>query len=143
MNKDKLSLNIFDEYEDDSIIADEAYRIASRLKIYITRNKSLFAYISNGEQVLAALFLPETLEDCFSFDVVVAPEAQRQGLGARLVDSAIKEYEYRKSIEDEMGNEEYEYCIEVVNENMKKLLEKKGFHVYDEDFKTGAWMMRK
>ena len=81
---------------------------------------------------------------CFSFDIAVDSEHRRKGFASKLVDAAIAEYERLK----EKNNSNIPYCVEVVDEHMKGILERKGFSTYKTDtyahngWKT-KWFMRK
>lgn len=86
---------------------------------------------------VSAVFVSDG-DDCFSFDVAVLPEHRRKGLASQLVDEAIAEYDFVNEYDDDMP-----YCIHVVNANMKDLLEKKGFSVYDTAASDNEWMMHK
>lgn len=120
-----------------------AEQLANAQGIHISEDKELRAYIEHNNDIVAVLYVTSDFRNCFSFDVVVAKSVQRKGLGVRLVDFAIQEYEYLKQTADALDYGELEYCVEVVSNAMRRLLEKKGFYVYDEDERLGAWMMRK
>ena len=122
--------------------AVDPYRLARDLSIGISRDKEFTAgHIHNGELV-SALFIDTA--DCFSFDIVVSEQHRLKGLADELVKIAIFEYEYHKQVfEDAYQGSKYQYCIEVVNPIMKRLLEKKGFYVYEVSGYEGVCFMRR
>lgn len=136
-----------DEFEDmygiDPYSVDP-YKIARDVRIGITRNKEFYAgHLHNGSLVSALFIDPQ---DCFSFDIVVDPMHQAKGLGDKLVDEAIDRFDDVERFwdwDDENAPESYEYCVEVVNPHMKRLLERKGFYVHETSTNGESWFMRR
>jgi GNAT superfamily N-acetyltransferase len=129
------------EIDPDSI---DPWRLARKVGIGITRGKEFYAGHLYKGGLVSALFIDA--QDCFSFDVVVDPAHQAKGLGAELVDVAISEFDTAENYfdwDDEYAPESYEYCVEVVNPHMKRLLERKGFYVHETSTDGNSWLMRR
>ena len=129
------------EIDPDSI---DPWWLARKVGIGITRGKEFYAGHLYKDELVSALFIDR--QDCFSFDVVVDPAHQARGLGAELVDEAIDRFRVADLVwdwDDESAPEHYEYCVEVVNPHMKRLLERKGFYVYETSIDGNSWLMRR
>jgi uncharacterized protein YjbI with pentapeptide repeats/GNAT superfamily N-acetyltransferase len=129
------------EIDPDSI---DPWRLAREVGIGITRGKEFYAGHLYKGGLVSALFIDTQV--CFSFDVVVDPAHQAKGLGAELVDVAIGEFDTAENYfdwDDEYAPESYEYCVEVVNPHMKRLLERKGFYVHETSTDGNSWLMRR
>lgn len=104
----------------------DPYSFAEKNGIRVSVDMEFAVGIFHKGYLIAALYVPETLPNCFSFDVAVAEDHRAKGLASSLVDIAI-------AIHDEMAeqlNGSLDYCVSVVSENMRRLLERKSFYVY-------------
>ena len=122
---------------------DDPSLVAKRADIYITRDKIFLSGYVHRDKLVAVLFVTDHDEDCFSFDIAVLPKYQGKGLGSRLLDIAIREFDNQK---DMLDLEDYDYCITVVNLLMKTMLEDRGFFVDEDHYfprDTQRWVMRK
>ena len=113
-------------YEDVEEYGEEAYKLSEKY-FNVLKNTELKSVIVNEtDQVVGALFTDETDSEKFSFDVVVHPDYQRQGIGIELVKEAISEFEYLKDV----YGDDYYIDVHVINPNMRNLLEDHyGFEV--------------
>jgi len=104
----------------------DPYFFAEKNGIRVSVDMEFAVGVFHKGSLIAALYVPETLPNCFSFDVAVAEDHRAKGLASSLVDIAI-------AIHDEMAeqlNGPLDYCVSVVSENMRRLLERKSFYVY-------------
>lgn len=121
------------DYDGEDIF-DQVDELEKNSPINILRGKDLMAvYIDTGK-VVAGLYI-EMLKDEFSFDILVAKDHQGKGIGSKLLDIALEEFELHKDANDEMT-----IRLDVVNPIMKKALEKRGFDVKEEIGKD-RWIM--
>jgi GNAT superfamily N-acetyltransferase len=135
-------LDDFDEFEgfygvDPEIV--DPWRIVRAVNLGVSSRKEFYAgHLLNG-QLVSALFVAPAYADCFSFDVAVLPEYQSRGLGTDLVDTAIEVFEMYEYSKDD----DFEYCVQVVNPHMKSLLERKGFYVVESTSAGDEWIMER
>lgn len=98
-----------------------ALALARQVDIGILRGKELKAVALRGLRVVGALF-DEFDGQEYSFDVVVDPAEQGQGIGGRLMDMGIAE---GRMFEDADGR----IVLDAVNPQAVTMLERRGFHV--------------
>jgi GNAT superfamily N-acetyltransferase len=111
------------EYED----VDVAYKMAKKHDISVLSDKEIFVIAKDGNKVVGALWTV-FMSGEYSFDVVVRDDYQGQGIGKKLVDIAIRDYEGSKD-----AYEDSIIRLDVVNQDkMKPLLLKLGFKVEQE-----------
>jgi len=110
-----------EDYDMDSF-ADQAWQLALNSPINILSDKELARVAVADNIVLGALWTAWDRYGGFSFDVVVNPDFQRQGVGTNLVDSAIEIFNWES---DAFDNPHFD--LDVTNEHMVSLLKKKGF----------------
>lgn len=118
--------------DDGNYYSLEAERIAKEVGInaYYLRDNTLSQVALEGDKVVGALWT-NISGNFFSFDVVVSKDQQGKGLGSKLVDAAIREFnEMRDAYPD------LEYQVKSVNEGMTKILRRKGF-VFSDPTRTG------
>jgi hypothetical protein len=113
-----------------------AYDLADKAGLNILRDKEPFIYATYNGKTVGCLFVTESNQK-YSFDVVINPKFQNKGIGTKLVDFAIQEYNSRVDAFDN-----YDYNIDVVSPIMKSILLKKGFSVLKELSPT-RWLMGK
>jgi len=119
---------------DEEPLFDQVDTLEKNSPISILRGKDLFAiYLDNGKAVAAAY--NEVDGDEFSFDIIVADSHQGKGIGSKMIDLALEEFEMHKD-----ANDEIQIRVDVVNPVMKKALEKRGFDVKEETGKD-RWIM--
>ncbi len=92
--------------------------------IRILRDKEVSTLALQNGKVVGALYTAEHPYE-FSFDLIVAKEARGQGIGAKLIDSALAQY---RQEEIEMGKE---LRLDVVNPWVEKYLLHKGLVVLE------------
>jgi RimJ/RimL family protein N-acetyltransferase len=126
--------NDWDENFDDisGDINDDAYsqawELADKSDINILRNKELssdMSYDENGNVIGIYFFSWDEGE--YSFDVIVDPLHQGKGIGNKLTDSAISQFNF-----DSEAYENPRIKADVVNPAMKHILLKKGFEVIED-----------
>ena len=122
-----------DEYDRDAFYR-ESYALANTSGMNILRDKSPSCYAVSKGHAVGCLFVTDS-NDKYSFDIVVSPKFQNQGIGAKLADFAVQEYNQRKDAYDD-----YDYSIDVINPSMKSILLKKGFVVL-KDLGASRWLM--
>jgi GNAT superfamily N-acetyltransferase len=126
----KTSNYDYESWDDEESYMDEgaeskAWDLARDSDINILSDKSLKDIEYVGEEVAGALF-DSWDGDVYSFDVVVDPKFQRQGIGTNLTESAINWFNMEsEAFEDPKIN------VDVVSPVMKKILLNKGFKVID------------
>jgi len=116
-----------DGYEDvdHSDLANQADQIANSSGIRILRDKELNQTVRDSSGKVVGALYTSIINDVFSFDIVVDPNSQGQGIGSQLVESAILEFNNYKF--DMMPNLKME--ADVVSPVMKHILDKKGWRV--------------
>lgn len=108
--------------------ADAAYKMAKKHNISVLSDKEIFVIVKDGDEVVGGLWTV-FMSGEYSFDVVVREDYQGQGIGKKLVDIAIQEYNESK----EAFGDDTIMRVDVVNrDKMKPLLLKKGFKVEQE-----------
>ena len=132
----KITYNFADMETEDQPL-DDAWLLANKVQIHISRDKEVLVYASAGQKVVGALFVNEG-QDNFAFDIVVDPAYQGKGIGSRLVKYAENEYQIRK----QAFGDDYKIQVDVVNPTMKRILESQGYHV-EENRGTDTWTMSK
>lgn len=97
--------------------------LAKRVGIGIDSTKDFKAGFETDDQLVAALFTAADGE-CYAFDIVVAPEHQGSGLGSKLMDLAIADYEELREPFPDMR-----FCLDAVNPQAVSMLQARGFEV--------------
>ena len=101
-------------------IGEQAYDLALNSPVNVLSDKELSVVAISGEQVVGALFT-SIFNNSYSFDVVVDPKFQQQGIGGHLTDLAISEY---KNMSADMP--ELQMDIDTVNPVMQNMLQNRG-----------------
>ena len=116
-----LELNIhYVDPEEDYKYIEQAYNLAKEENIGITRDREVVnVVLDNNDNVIATTFDAWDFET-FEFDVVVSKKEQGKKIGTQLTDLAIERFEDYK-----LMNEDAIIKLFVVNDNMKKILEKR------------------
>jgi ribosomal protein S18 acetylase RimI-like enzyme len=129
--------DFFDEDEHDrDAFYRESYALATASGMNILRDNSPSCYAVSKGHAVGCLFVKDS-NDKYSFDIVVSPKFQNQGIGSKLADFAVQEYNQRRE-----GYDNYDYSIDVINPSMKSILLKKGFVVL-KDLGPTRWLMGK
>lgn len=122
--------------EDEFELAGQAYDLAAKSPINILRDKEVNTVAVEDGIVIGALFT-SFVADTFSFDVVVEPTRQRQGIGRELINQGMQEYQYLKS---EMP--EIDLKLDVVNPMLQDVMKRRGleekYRVNDDRIIMGA-----
>ena len=118
-----LNIHYIDPEEDYEYI-EQAYKLAKEENIGITRDREVVnVVLDDNDNVIATTFDAWDFET-FEFDVVVSKNQQGNKIGSQLTDLAIERFEDYKIM-----NENAIIKLFVVNDNMKKILEKRNFEV--------------
>lgn len=114
--------SIEDEFgEPDYRKAEAAVEIARIVDMGITRDRELSHVAVEGGKVVGALWTAFD-GDNYEWDVAVLPEAQRRGVGSRLVDLAVSQFS-----EFQEANPDADMKIHVTSPVMEEMLKKRGF----------------
>ena len=113
--------NLFwdDQLED---LEGDPWDLAKSVGVNILSDKEFRAGFEVDGKIVAVLFDASTREE-YSFDVAVAPEYRRRGLGKALVELALDTYEDNR----EAFGEDYALSLDVINPVMERLLRAMGF----------------
>lgn len=130
------NLNYIYGEEIDPDDAEMAYQMAKKHGISVLSDKEIFCIVKDGDEVVGALWTAWNYDE-FSFDVVVREDFQGKGVGKKLVDIAISEYNESNEAYDR--GEGTIIRADVINPKMEQLLLKKGFEV--ESKQPGHTMM--
>ncbi|KKM24590.1 hypothetical protein LCGC14_1603520, partial [marine sediment metagenome] len=109
-------------YEDDPYdLAEQADDIAKETGIYISSDKNLtFMAVGEDGKVKGAVYASVTPE-AYSFDTVVDPKSQGQGIGSQLIDQAIGDFRENQEWYPDLVME-----IDAVNPLVIPMMEKRG-----------------
>jgi len=125
-----LEIIDFEGYDDSEIDAyeasEKAEEIANNNGLNILRGKELKMVALDSDGNVIGGVWTEVDDNKFSFDIAVDQIAQGKGVGEKLVNEAINEFNSQSDAEEEL-----EYSIDVTNPIMEKLLTKYGFVVSD------------
>jgi hypothetical protein len=134
---DSQDYNEDDDYDDEqessidvSQAENDAINIAKETGVNILRDKNLkgILYDTNEKIVVGALWTSDD-SDAFSFDIAITPSYQKQGLSSKLITNAIEEYNYQKSMYDEM-DQPFPMEVDVINPKLVDILKTKyGFKI--------------
>lgn len=112
----------WDEEDDMEDYENQAWELAKNSDIYILSNKELARVAVADGKLLGALWTAWDPEGAFSFDIIVDTDYRRMGVGSNLVDQAMQIFDWES---DAYQNPHYE--LDVVNDDMVRILKKKGF----------------
>ena len=103
---------------------NDPWSLAKEAGINILSNKDFVCgHIVDGEFVSAIFNYADS--DEYEFDIAVHPMWQRKGLGSKLLDVAISEFD---NYADAYG-EDFVFSVDAVNKHMVKMLKRKGFFI--------------
>lgn len=133
---------LFWEEELDDFEGDP-WQIAKSVGVRVLSDKDFRAGFQVDGEVVAVLFDAST-EDEYSFDIAVLPEYRNKGLGRKLVELALDQYEEQR----EYRGEDFHLSLDVISPVMEALLKRYGFvevgreggHTIME--KRGTWKRR-
>lgn len=126
---------IFINPEEDYELIEKANLLAQKENIGITRDRELCSVIVKNDDVIAANWISWDFEN-YEFDVVVDHNFQGQKIGSLLINQSIEQFSDYKEM-----NEYAEIKLFVVNDIMKKALEKRGFEVTT-NLSDKSWIMK-
>lgn len=120
-------INFEEESEDIDVYeaSETAEKIAKDNGLNILRGKELINVALNKNGDVVGGLWTEISRDEFSFDIAVDKTSQGKGIGEKLVNEAISEFD-AQNYDDQL-----KYKIDVTNPIMEKLLSKYGFEVVD------------
>ena len=111
----------------DSNVYEQAWNLVKDSNINILRNKELTSVATINNKVVASLFTSWDSNGVFSFDVIVSPKWQRQGIASQLIDDALSEFNMNSEYYDEPKIE-----VDVVNPNLINHFKKRGFEIINQ-----------
>ena len=133
-----LRIEFYDEDGDNDPsverFAEAAWKIANASPIRILSNKRLSAIAVLGRKVVGGGWTAMDFSwsddepSQFSFDIVVAPEAQGKGIGDALVGEMLDQFRHERHAYDDLV-----LNVEVVNPAMARILARRGFRLRDEE----------
>ena len=110
---------------DTNSIGEQAYDLAKNSPVNILSDKELSVVAVDNNQVVGALFT-SFMNSQYSFDVVVHPEYQQMGVGGRLTDTALSEFQ---SIQSDMPDAYMN--IDATSPVMQQMLTNRGLEEKD------------
>lgn len=116
---------LYDPDEDDEGLGEAAWELASRSGIRVLSDKDLKAVAIERDGLVGAMF-DSLVGGQYSFDVVVDRGAQGRGIGSALIDAALEEF-------DGLRDAGAELSLDVVNEALVPVLERRGLSVLDRE----------
>ena len=127
-------MNFLEFYQDlDYIYGEEidpddiemSYKMAKKHGISVLSDKEIFCIVKDGDEVVGALW-NVFMSGEYSFDIVIRDDYQGKGIGKKLVDIAIREYNETKEV---YGDDTIIRADVINQEVMVPLLLKKGFEI--------------
>lgn len=113
-----------DNYDGD----DDVYELLDQLPklekdsgINILRDKTASVLAVDAGTVVGALYT-SFVDNVYSFDVIVHPDYNNQGIGTELTDTGISEFSMFQDVDTDA-----EMVLDVVSPKMEAILKKKGF----------------
>jgi len=122
----------YDDVDVDALI-NGGYALTKKSTINILSDKELNTVAVIGDSVVGGLWT-SFVDNIYSFDVIVDPEFEGLGIGSKLTDIGISDFDM---YEDHGAKME----LHVVNPKMESILKKKGFYVVKDIL--GATIMRR
>jgi len=133
VNQGEIDIDSIGDEVDEDDLFDQVDNLERNSPINVLRGKDLTMIYLNDGKVVGALYV-EMEDDVFSFDILVDEENQGNGIGSKLLDAAIQEFNYNKD-----DNDTLTVRLDVVNDLMKKALEKRGLEVKEDN--KDRWIM--
>ena len=106
---------------DDQDFEGNPWALAKSVGVNILSNKDFRAGYTVDGEIVAALF-DASDRDGYEFDIAVHPDWQRKGLGSKLMDMALDNYEENQ----EAFGEEYTLNMDVISPVAARMLKKRG-----------------
>lgn len=110
--------------EKDLEYIEQAYDLAQKENVGITRDKEVVNVVLDEENNVIATTFNSWDFETFEFDIVVSKNHQGKKIGSQLTDISISRFEDYKKM-----NESAQIKLFVVNDKMKNLLEKRNFEI--------------
>ena len=112
-----------DEFDEESQnLADQAWKMARDSSISILSDKDVTLVAVDSAGVVCGALFTSIVGDVYSFDVIVRPEYQRQGIGRQLTLEGVREY-YNLDMPD------LKMELDVVNPYMQRTLMDQGLQI--------------
>ena len=128
----------FDDEDSDIDVenmSSYSYDLAKRTDLGITRDRELIAIALHNDDPVGAIW-SSFENDTYAFDVAVEPKFQGTGIGSKLIDYGIDEFDNYSDIPDSVME------IDVTSSLTKNALERRGFHIID-NMGNNRWLMKK
>jgi len=128
-----------DDFNDDSIIDPSdaekyAYNLAKRVNMGITSDRELLAVALYKNEMVGAIW--QSFDDTvYTFDIAVEPKYQGVGIGSKLIDYGISNYDNYSDYPDASIQ------FDVTSPITKGALERRGFTV-DHQISQNRWLMK-
>ena len=106
---------------DDQDFEGNPWALAKSVGVNILSNKDFRAGYTVDGEIVAALF-DASDRDGYEFDIAVHPDWQRKGLGSKLMDTALDNYEENR----EAFGEEYTLNMDVISTVAARMLKRRG-----------------
>ena len=114
--------------EDNHDHVGQAWDIAKNSGINILSDKDLSNVALHGNKVVGATFASvDQPEGAYSWDTVVHPKYQGQGVGSKLLDAGASDFHWMAE-----GADTPHYDLDIVNPGMVKPLQKRGFQIHEQ-----------
>jgi GNAT superfamily N-acetyltransferase len=110
---------------DEDGLADAAWDLASRSDVNVLSDKDLLAVALDDGELVGAVF-DSLVADSYSFDVVVDPDHMGRGVGRKLIDAAMSNFDTLKETGAKL-------VLDVVNRALIPTFERRGLKVQSEE----------
>lgn len=131
--------------EDEHIDADRAEVLFRQNKINYGRDKDISHIAVEDGRIIGSVASGWSLDSymdekvvVYSFDLVVSPDHRRRGVGKKLIEDAVREYEGDKEGQKEAHGADHAMMkVWVINPHLVPYLESIGFNI-ESEYKDGT-----